>query len=91
MDFQQLIAYITPEIYENLKRAIELGKWSNGVRLTREQLEHSMQAIIAYEEKHIAPNERTGYVPPKPKSAEACDIEGHTHGSPDDELPIKWH
>lgn len=91
MDFQQLIQSITPEIYENLKRAIEVGKWPNGTRLTREQLENSMQAVIAYEELHVEPAQRTGYVPPKPKSAEACDIDGHSHDAPDEELPIKWH
>ncbi len=91
MDIKQLIDSITPEIYENLKRSIELGKWPDGRGLSQEQKEHSMQAIIAYEEKHKTPEERTGYVPPKPKKAEPCDKDGKDEVvMPNAEQPLKW-
>ena len=51
---QTLIDSITPEIHENLKTAVEIGRWANGDRLTPEQLEHSLQAIIAYEARHLS-------------------------------------
>ena len=43
---QALIESITPEIHENLKTAVEIGRWANGDRLTPEQIENSLQAII---------------------------------------------
>lgn len=65
MNFEQLLDSINPEIYENLKKAVELGKWGDGKALTREQRELSIQAVIAYETKHFPKEERSGYVPPK--------------------------
>jgi len=61
-DFDQLIRSITPEIYRNLKQAIELGKWPDGRKLTAEQKENTFQAIIAYEHQNIAEENRTGYI-----------------------------
>lgn len=71
MKFDQLISSITPEIYERLKRAVELGKWDNGVRLTSEQKEQCMQAVIAYDVKYQDEASRVGYIAPKPHTA--CD------------------
>ncbi|WP_288755829.1 DUF1315 family protein, partial [uncultured Pseudomonas sp.] len=45
--FAQMIENITPEIYESLKLAVEIGKWSDGRKLTAEQKELSLQAVIA--------------------------------------------
>lgn len=70
MDYQQLLNTLTPEIYQNLKRAVELGKWPDGKRLSSEQREICMQAMIAYEARHLSPEERTGYVPTKPTGCE---------------------
>ena len=38
MDFEQLINNMTPEIHAGLKRAVEIGKWPAGTRLTQEHL-----------------------------------------------------
>ena len=35
MDLKQLLDSITPEVYESLKRAIEVGKWPDGRVLMR--------------------------------------------------------
>lgn len=83
MTFDELISSITPEIYDRLKRAVELGKWDNGVRLTKDQTEQSMRAIIAYDLKYQEENERVGYITPKE----------HTHcDTPDNEdwQPIQF-
>ncbi len=85
MDFQQLIESITPEIYENLKRSVELGKWPDGSPLSPEQREHSLQAIIAYDARHKNEEERIGFIPPK-KSKEPCS----SKSKPDAEQPVKW-
>ncbi len=87
MTIGQLLDSITPEVYENLKRAVELGKWPNGDKLTAAQKEHCMQAVIAYELKHVPAKERSGYVPPKPHSH--CGGEGEVV-EPEDQ-PLKWH
>ncbi len=55
MNLQELLSSLTPEIYQNLKRAVELGKWSDGNRLSSEQRQLCMQAMIAYEHQHLPP------------------------------------
>lgn len=60
--FMEMIEKITPEIYQNMKQSVELGKWPNGKPLTREQKETCLEAIIAWEAKHLPENERTGFI-----------------------------
>src|SRR5690606_3940326 len=57
-----LIDSITPEIHENLKTAVETGRWANGERLSPEQVEHCMQAIIAWEARHLSEEQRIGFI-----------------------------
>lgn len=66
----ELLKSITPDIYENLKRAIELGKWPNGQTLDKEQQALCMQAVISYEHEHLKAENHTGFIPPKPH--ESC-------------------
>ena len=79
MDLQQLLKSITPEIYQQLQKAVEIGKWPDGRSITEDQRSLCMQAIIAYDQRKPE-HERTGYVPEK-KSACATD---------DKPKPIKW-
>lgn len=81
-DPKTLLEAVTPQVYQNFKRAIALRKWPDGRRLSEAQLQTCLQAVIAYEHHHLPPEERTGYVPPK-KSA--CD-----HEHPADETPLQW-
>lgn len=60
--WQELLAGMTPEIHQNLKTAVELGKWPNGERLSAEQVELCLQAVIAYDERNLPETERTGYI-----------------------------
>lgn len=62
MDFQTLISQLNPEIYQNLKTSLELGKWPDGRPLTADQKEICMQAIIAYEHKNLDEKDRTGFI-----------------------------
>lgn len=63
MDISQLIKSLTPDVYANLKQAIELGRWPDGVKLSAEQKELCMEAILRYEIEHNVPNEqRVGYL-----------------------------
>lgn len=57
---QVLLDAMTPEVYENLQTAVALGKWQDGSRLSSEQIEHCMQAIILYEAQHVPESRRIG-------------------------------
>ena len=83
MNYQQLLDSLTPEVYENLKKAVELGKWPDGRVLSQSQRQTCMQAIIAYEHKHLPADQHTGYIPPKPH--QHCGSDGS-----DDEQPVTW-
>jgi uncharacterized protein YeaC (DUF1315 family) len=82
MDYQQLIASMTPDIYQRLLRAVESGKWPDGKKLTVAQRASAMQAIIAWGEQHLSVTERVGYVEKKKPQDESCEH------SPD--MPLRW-
>ena len=69
--FAQLISNITQEVYESLKLAVEIGKWPDGRKLTQEQKELSLQAVIAWELKNLPEEERTGYMGPQECSSKS--------------------
>lgn len=60
--FEDLIATMTPEICDNMRRAVELGKWPDGRTLSKEQRELCMQAVLAWEAKNLPEEDRTGYM-----------------------------
>jgi uncharacterized protein YeaC (DUF1315 family) len=62
MELDELISQMTPEVHKSLRRAVEIGKWSNGTPLTQQQKEHSLEAVIAYEEKNISEQDKVGYI-----------------------------
>jgi len=70
---EALIEGITPEIYAKLKTAIELGKWENGQPLSSQQIDHCLQAVIAYEHNKVPVDERTGYISPKAAKQSTCE------------------
>ncbi|MFV3304383.1 YeaC family protein [Pseudomonas sp. NY15181] len=63
--FAEMIQNITPELYESLKLAVEIGKWPDGRKLSQEQKELSLQAVIAWELKNLPEDQRTGYMGPQ--------------------------
>ena len=80
MEVKQLLQSITPDIYQRLVRAVEIGRWPDGRTLSAEQRETCMQAIIAYDQQKPT-EQRTGYVPPKPTPC--------ADSAPSEE-PISW-
>ncbi len=74
MTYDELIKSMTPEIHASLLRAIELGKWPNGQKLTDEQRDTCFRAIITYEQTHLPENQRTGYI-------DRTRPDGKQHGS----------
>ena len=69
--WHELLAAMTPEIHQSLKTAVELGKWPNGDRLSAEQVELCLQAVIAYDEHNLPETERVAYIDRSKKKSQA--------------------
>ena len=83
MVIQTLINNITPDTYQALKRAIELGKWPNGEALSEQQKALCMEAVIRYDNTHLSEQQRVGYIDRGSKQqGEVCDG--------NQEKPLKW-
>jgi uncharacterized protein YeaC (DUF1315 family) len=80
MEYQQMIDTLSPAMYRSLRRAVELGKWPDGSRLTPEQRENALQAVIAWGERHLDENERVGFIDRGHKAGETCE----------DPVPLNW-
>lgn len=91
MDYEQLISNMTPDIHASLKRAIEIGKWPDGRRLTQEQKELCMEAVISYEQRHLAQTDRVGHIDRGSKAeGELCDDQPAPANNQNQERPLKW-
>lgn len=55
-----LVAAMSPDLYHKLKSGIELGKWEDGQRIDKSQLEQCMQLVILYEAQNLPEHERIG-------------------------------
>jgi len=56
----ELVSRITPDVYERLKEAVALGRWSEEQRLSPQQSEQCMQLIILYEAHNVDTEARVG-------------------------------
>lgn len=52
MQLDEMIAGMTPEVYQRLVTAVEIGKWADGVALTPEQKEHSLQLVLLWQARN---------------------------------------
>lgn len=62
MTFEELLASMTPEIHATMKQAVEIGKWPDGRQLRDDERQTCLQAVIAYDAKHLPEEERVGYI-----------------------------
>ena len=101
MDKQTILTSLTPEVVDKFRVAIELGKWPDGRKLTPEQRDTCMQAVMVWEHEHLQPAERTGYIHKPVKEdgsivGEESDVE-HEHHYPNMPnpkgavQPVKFH
>lgn len=72
--FIDMLRNITPDVYAALKLAVEIGKWSDGRKLTQEQKELCLQAMIAWELDNLPEDQRTGYMGPQACKSEQKEI-----------------
>lgn len=73
MDYLQLIDSLTPQTYQRLAQAVELGRWPDGSLLTATQRAHALQAIIAWGERHLPPEQRIGFIDSAGREREPCE------------------
>ncbi len=52
MNLEQIVNSMTPEIYQRLATAVETGKWPDGVALTPEQKENSLQLVMLWQARN---------------------------------------
>ena len=76
MDYRQYIEAMSPEVYERLKRAVELGKWPDGRALTEAQRRDALQAVIAWDALHVAAPERVGFIDNRRRADQTCEEPG---------------
>lgn len=77
MTYDELIERLDPVVYQSLKRAIELGKWPDGRKVSEQQRSTCMDAVLYYERLHDLPeHERVGYI--DRKKANACGPDDDT-------------
>ncbi|WGL18246.1 DUF1315 family protein [Microbulbifer bruguierae] len=81
-----LLKILNPTIVASLKRAIELGKWPNGVVITDTQKSLCAEAVAYWEQSHSAPESRVGYIPPK---ATPCGDKSSDDKS-DEDTALTW-
>ena len=73
MDYQQFVDSLSPDVVDRLRKGVETGRWPDGTALTPEQCEHSLQAVIAWEEKHLPAEQRVGFID-KGAKADKADV-----------------
>ena len=49
MDLKSIVNTMTSEIRDNFSRAIEIGRWADGTKLSDEQRATCMRAVIAWD------------------------------------------
>ena len=52
MNLDEMINSMTPEVYQRLSTAVELGKWPDGVALTAEQKENCLQLVMLWQARN---------------------------------------
>ena len=73
-NFAQVASTISAEVYASFKLAVEIGKWPDGRKLSAEQKELCLQAMIAYELKNLPEDQHTGYMGPQVCESEAVTV-----------------
>ncbi|QBF88187.1 DUF1315 family protein [Leclercia adecarboxylata] len=52
MNIEEMIKGMTPDVYQRLVTAVELGKWADGVALTPEQKENCLQLMMLWQARN---------------------------------------
>ncbi|MEO1081788.1 MAG: DUF1315 family protein [Pseudomonadota bacterium] len=80
MNYDKLIDSLSADVVDRLRRGVETGRWPDGTELTPQQREHSLRAIIAWDERHLPMEKRVGYID---AGSKAAALRGG-------DLPLRW-
>ncbi|MCY4330566.1 MAG: DUF1315 family protein [Endozoicomonadaceae bacterium] len=61
-NISELVDQLTPEIVDNLKTMVELGKKPEGEKLSSHELESCMEVVIHWEAKNLPQAQQSGYI-----------------------------
>lgn len=84
--FETLLDSLTPDLVATFRRAIETGRWPDGRKVSDAQRATCLQAVIAWEHRHLPETERTGYIDKGEKDGQTCD--DHDHAQEDQ--PVRF-
>ena len=70
----ELVESLTPDMVNDLKRAIELGKFPDNRAVSDEQRELMIEATILYDALKLPEEERTGFIHRKKQVSGVLDI-----------------
>lgn len=62
LTFDEIIDRITPDMHANLQRTVQLGRFADGRRLTREQQADLLHTLMAWEAKNLPEEQRSGFL-----------------------------
>ena len=85
MEYNQLIAQLTPAVYLRLKTAVETGKWPDGRVLSEDQKASCMEAVLRYQSMKLDAKQHSGHMPDKCPSSSSSTLKKT------DEQVIKIH
>lgn len=84
MDYTEKVSNLNSDVIEKMKTAIELGRWGNGDKLTPQQTESAMQAVMLWEAKHKGNDDAEPFV--VGASGELYTGKGESHKTPQPQL-----
>lgn len=91
MQFADAARQLDPEVYQRLRRSLEVGKWPDGRTLTPDQKAIAMEAVILYEQSNQIPeSERVGYMESACKSKAAPASSAGAESRADSAAPLRF-
>ena len=70
----ELVESLTPDMVNDLKRAIEIGKFPNNRAVSEEQRELMIEATILYDALKLPEEERTGFIHRKKRASGVLNV-----------------
>ena len=79
----ELVESLTPDMVNDLKRAIEIGKFPDNRAVSEEQGELMIEATILYDALKLPEEERTGFIHRKKQASGILNVVPNTIPSKD--------
>ena len=70
----ELVESLTPDMVNDLKRAIEIGKFPDNRAVSEEQRELMIEATILYDALKLPEEERTGFIHRKKRASGVLNV-----------------